>query len=155
MMRFIGKPIDIAKRWKDDGCRLIHIIDADAIKGTPNNLDIYSNLTYFVNVQVECAPIPAIISKLLTLKCRIVLPPSAGSSVADMVEKKLLVAKIAPGASVKDEELAPFHDVILEDADDASVERFDSLGKRIIIYDKDKDKLKKTIKKIWGIISTS
>ena len=42
----------------------------------------------------------------------------------------------------------------MEDADDASVERFDSLGKRVIIYEKDKDKLK-SMKKIWGVISTS
>ncbi len=154
MMRLIGKPIDVAKKWRDQGCKLIHIIDSDAQKGMTTNLDIYDNLTYFVNVQVECAPIPAIFTKLLTLKCRIVLSPSAGASIAAMAEKKLLVAKIASGSVVKDAELAPFHDVILEDADDASVERFDSLGKRVIIYEKDKDKLK-SMKKIWGVISTS
>ena len=155
MKRLLGKPIDVAKRWKDEGCVLIHILDADAIKGTPANLDIYSNMTYFINVQVECAPVKAIITKLLTLKCRVVLRPPEGASVAAMAEKKLLVAIVRSGERPSEKDLAPFHDVILTDADDESVSRCLAFKKRVIIYEKDELKLKKTKNKIWGIISTS
>jgi uncharacterized protein related to proFAR isomerase len=155
MMRLLGKPIDVAKRWKDEGCQLIHILDADAIKGTPTNLDIYSNMTYFINVQVECAPVKTILTKLLRLKCRVVLRPTEGASIAAMAEKKLLVALVRSGERPDKEELAPFHDVILEDADDESVSRCLSFKKRVIIYEKDEKKLKKTKDKVWGVISTS
>jgi hypothetical protein len=155
MMRLLGKPIDAAKIWKDEGCKLIHIVDADAIKGTPTNLDIYSNMTYFINVQVQCAPVKAILTKLLTLKCRVVLRPIDGASIAAMAEKKLLVALVRSGESPGQEELAPFHDVILEDADDESVSRCLSFKKRVIIYEKDELRLKRTKDDVWGVISTS
>lgn len=150
MMRLIGKPVDVAKRWKEEGCKLIHIVDVDALNGTSNNLDIYDNLTFFINVEVECAP--SLATKLLTLKCRVVLPPSAGPAVEGFKEKRLLVAKLPPGHPVDKDELAAFYDVILEQADELSVEKLLSLGKRVIIYEKDKNKVKG---KIWGIISSS
>jgi uncharacterized protein related to proFAR isomerase len=154
MMRLIGKPIDVAKRWKEEGCVLIHIVDTDAIKGTSTNLDIYDNMTYFVNIEVECSPLPAIVTKLLTLKCRVVLPPSAGLSVSGMAERKLLVAKIPSGMEASEKDLENFHDVVLEDSDDVSVRRYRGFGKRVIIYEKDWEKMKER-KKVWGIISTS
>ena len=155
MMRLIGKPIDVAKKWRDQGCKLIHIIDSDAQKGMTTNLDIYDNLTYFVNVQVECAPDPGDLHQAPHAE----MPDSPfsirrgfhsrhGREEAPCREDRVRLCRERCRSS------APFHDVILEDADDASVERFDSLGKRVIIYEKDKDKLK-NMKKIWGVISTS
>jgi len=151
MLRLIGKPLDYAKDLKKRGFLLIHIVDTDALSGMPNNLDVYSNLTYILNVEVECAPELKIVTKLLTLKCRVVLPPSA--DIASMKEKKLLVAKIP--ANYKGDAEA-FHDVVLEDADDAGVDRFDSLGKRVIVFEKDESKLSGKMKgKIFGIITSS
>ena len=86
------------------------------------------------------------IMKLLDLKCRVVLPPE--TPVAKYREKKLLVAKVPEGYSGDAE---GFHDVILENADAKTVKKFESLGKRIIIYEKDESK----IKKAWGVISSS
>lgn len=147
MLRLAGKPLDMAKELKKGGCMLIHIVDMDALSGMTKNLDIYDNLTYVINVQVECAPEPALIMKLLSLKCRVVLPPSA--PIASMKEKRLLVARI-PGGYAGDAE--GFHDVILEDADDALVRRFAALGKRVIIFQKDREKVKE---KVFGVISSS
>ena len=146
MLRHIGKPLDEARRLKKEGCQLIHIVDMDTLAGLSNNLDVYSNLTYVINVQVECAPVAALIMKLLTLKCRVVLPPSFDTS--HMKEKRLLVAKIPKGY---EGDAAGFHDVILEDADEGQARRFTQLGKRIIIYEKDEGKVKEP----WGVISSS
>jgi hypothetical protein len=147
MLRLAGKPLDMAKKLKKGGCVLIHIVDLDALSGMTKNLDIYDNLTYIINVQVECAPEPALIMKLLSLKCRVVLPPSA--PIASMKEKKLLVARIPKGYSG---DAGAFHDVVLEDADDAQVKRFAGLGKRVIIFGKDREKVKE---KVFGVISSS
>ncbi|MCI0503400.1 hypothetical protein L0Y65_01670 [Candidatus Micrarchaeota archaeon] len=151
MLRLIGKPLDFAKDAKKSGCQLIHIIDTDALSGLQNNLDVYDGLTYIINVEVECAPSPVIVMKLLSLKCRVVVPPSA--DIASMKEKKLLVAKIPAGYGG---DADGFHDVILEDADDSAVMRFATLGKRVIIHEKDENKMSgKTKGKIFGIITSS
>lgn len=155
ILRLIGKPLDYAKEQKEAGCKLIHIIDLDAIKGLQSNLDVYDNLTYLINVEVECAPQQDIITRLLNLKCRVVLPLSA--DILSMREKKLLVAKIPAGYSGDAE---GFHDIILEDATDEEVARFVKLGKRVIIYEKDEGKLKGKGKAggkdgIFGVISSS
>ncbi len=151
-MRLLGKPLDAAKALQEKGIKLLHIVDLDALSGAPKNLDVYDGLTYFINVQVECAPRPEFVHKLLSLKCRVVLPPSdmpGSMDVSSMKEKKLLVAKIPPGYTGSAE---GFHDVILQDADDDEVERFTALGKRVIIYDKDRMKVKR---KVWGVIAPS
>jgi hypothetical protein len=147
MLRLAGKPLELAKEKKASGCRLLHIVDSDALSGLQNNLDIYDNLTYIINVQVECAPEPGIVMKLLSLKCRVVLPPSFDTSRID--EKRLLVAKITPDYGGDAE---GFHDVVLEDADEESAQRFAALGKRVIIYEKDREKVKM---KVFGVISSS
>jgi len=147
MLRIAGKPIDIAKGHKGDGCVLIHIVDYDALNGSQANIDIYDNLTFIINVQVECAPDPSLVMKLLSLKCRVVLPPSFDTSA--IAEKRLLVAKIPAGYAGDAE---GFHDVLLEDADEASVMRFGGLGKRVLIYEKDRKKVKS---KVFGVISSS
>jgi hypothetical protein len=150
MLRLIGKPLDFAKESKKGGCQLLHIIDVDALSGLQNNLDVYDGLTYIINVQVECSPSLNVVMKLLSLKCRVVLPPSA--DMASIREKKLLVAKIPKAYAGAAE---GFHDVVLEDADDASVSKFSELGKRVIIYEKDEAGLSgKMRKKLFGIVSS-
>ena len=151
-MRLLGKPQDVAKSLHEGGCMLIHFVDMNALAGASTNFDVYDGLTYFINVEVECAPRAELVHKLLSIKCRVVLPPAdskGGMDVTEMREKKLLVAKIPPGYKG---EAAGFHDVILEEADKAGVERFASLGKRVIIYDKDKGKAKG---RVWGVITPS
>jgi hypothetical protein len=146
-MRLLGKPVDVAKRLKEQGHKLLHIVDQDALKGLSTNLDIYDALTYFINVQVECAPDDTLVKKLLSLKCRVVLQPS-GLDLSGIKERKLLVARIRRGS---EKPLDDFHDVIIEDADDASVKRCRSLGKRVMVFEKDKVE-----EEVWGtIISVS
>ena len=148
-MRMAGKPIDMAKKLKGE-TELLHLVDSDALKGMPTNLDVYNSLTFVINVQVECAPKEEIVKKLLSLKCRVVLPPSFDTS--NLKEKKLLVAKFGKDYDGKAD---GFHDVIIEDADDGSVERFSSYGKRVMVYEADYQLLKKTKKLVWGVISSS
>lgn len=138
MLRLLGNPIELAKRYRKGGYKLLHIIDADALKGLSRSLDIYDKLTFFINVQVECANDERLVRKLLSLKCRVVLPPDADTSAYR--EKSLLVAKI-PGDY--EGEADAFRDVILQDA--KQIRRFTLLGKRVMVYGK-------TDVKVWGSI---
>lgn len=151
MLTLIGKPLDVAKKLKAEGHKLIHIVDKDALAGLSTNLDIYDHLTYFINVEVECAPKEQLIMKLLSLKCRVVLEHSV-LDLSQIREKKLLVAKISPPYPIT---LEHFHDVLLVDADEASVRRFSEMGKRVIVYEKDVGNLKSSLVFVWGVISTS
>lgn len=149
MLSLMGKAVDVAKTLKDEGARLIHVIDTDALAGLTNNLDIYDNLTYFVNVQVECAPIDKVVKKLLSLKCRVVLEPGK-LDLSNIREKKLLVAKVPRDYALP---LPDFNDVIVENADDDAVKRFLAMGKRVIVYETDYRKLETWNRKlIWGVI---
>ncbi|MBU0527453.1 MAG: hypothetical protein ABH983_04690 [Candidatus Micrarchaeota archaeon] len=143
VLRFLGSAVDIAKKIKDDGFKLIHIVDEDALSGSSTNLDVYDTLTCFINVQVEGFSKDDMIKKLLSLRCRVVFPPEA--VVSKYSEKNLLVAKIKSDYSGS---LDGFHDVIIENADDFSIQKFSKLGKRIIIYSQ-----LKTKEKVWGKIS--
>lgn len=143
VLRFLGSAVDIAKKIKDDGFKLIHIVDEDALSGSSTNLDVYDNLTCFINVQVEGFSKDEMIKKLLSLRCRVVLSPE--TDVSKYSEKNLLVAKVKAGYSGS---LDGFHDVILENADEPSIQKFSKLGKRIIIYSE-----LKTKQKVWGKIS--
>lgn len=148
VLRLLGKPVDVARKLKDDGYKLIHIVDLDALAMLSTNLDVYDALTYFINVQVECAPDDRLVKKLLSFKCRVVLAPS-GLDVSQLKEKKLLVAKITKDSV---ESVDDFHDVIIEDADNEIVKKFSSLKKRVIIFDKDKNKVKEVV---WGLITSA
>lgn len=149
MLTLAGKPVDVARRLKEEGAKLIHIVDEDALAGLSSNLDIYDDLTFFINVQVECAPDDALVKKLLSLKCRVVLPPGR-LDVSRYREKKLLVAKVRAG---HEGGLEGFHDVLLEDADDAAVARFSAMGKRVMVYAKDLKKLKSP-QAVWGAVTS-
>lgn len=145
ILRFVGKPLNVAKDLKEN-YKLIHFVDADAISGLSNNLDMYSGLTFFINIQVECAPKLEFVSKLLALKCRVVLDVSAEDTLPlKNLNKNLLVAKISKNYQGKAEF---FKDVILQDYDEVAVKKFTELGKRIIVYENEKTKISKP----WGII---
>lgn len=148
ILRFLGRPVDVAKKLKDEGYKLIHIVDLDALALLSTNLDVYDSLTYFINVQVECGPDDRLVKKLLSLKCRVVLLPSE-LDLSQLRERKLLVAKIPKDFKGS---LDEFHDIILEDGDNESVRKFLSLKKRVIIFDKDKDKVKE---EVWGVITSA
>lgn len=148
MLQFIGKPIDVAKDLKERGFQLIHIVDLDALSGLSRNLDVYDNLTYLLNVQVECASTPSLVMKLLSLKCRVVLHPTA--DVSALKEKKLLVAKIPKGY---EGEAEGFHDVMLDQANTEEAQRFFNLGKRVIVSENDYAGLSTSGRRcVWGII---
>ncbi|MFH1521314.1 MAG: hypothetical protein ABID61_06730 [Candidatus Micrarchaeota archaeon] len=142
-IRFVGKPLDVAKELKKD-YKLLHFVDMDALSGRNTNLDVYNGLTYFINVQVECAPKTDIINKLLTLKCRVVLLPTAELDIS--LNPNLMVAKITSDYTG---DADGFRDVILENYDELNAKKFQKLGKRIIVYENQKPK--KT-KDIWGVI---
>lgn len=138
--RLLGNPVEIAKELKGDGCKLIHIIDEDALKGMAKNLDVYSAMTYFINVQVECAPREEIVRKLLSLRCRVVLPPEA--DISSYEEKNLLVAKLPEGYRGRAD---GFRDVIAQDAKTA--ERMIKMKKRVMLVGTGGD-----TKSLWGAI---
>lgn len=47
-------PVEIAKRWEDNGAKLIHIVDLDgAIEGIPKNQDIIKNIIKSIKTPVE------------------------------------------------------------------------------------------------------
>ncbi|MBI5227566.1 hypothetical protein HY988_03180 [Candidatus Micrarchaeota archaeon] len=145
LLQMLGKPTDIMKKLAGDGYQLVHIVDLDAIAGSSTNLDTFDKLTYFINVQVEFGDRVEFIKKVLNLKCRVVLSPSTSIDLSKLTEKKLLVAKVDDSKSNVDQ----FHDVIIENADSKSIKHYNDQGKRVLIYEKDKEKVKG---EIWGII---
>ncbi len=146
-LTLLGNPVDLAKRLKADGYKLVHIIDQDALKGLSTNLDVYDKLTYVINIEVECRPTLDLVRKLLSLRCRVVLAPSA-LDISGIEEKNLLIAKITPEYTGP---LDDFHDVLIRNADSTSIKRFSEAGKRVIVYEKDK----KPEEKVWGVILSS
>jgi len=138
VMRFIGKPLDIAKKMKGEGHILLHIVDLDE---TESNFDIYDKLTYFINIEVECGENEHLIKRLLEINARVVviLP-----SKLDLKKynKRLLVGKINTEYEGNAEDV---HDIILEKPTEELFLRFKD--RRLIVYDNYKGK-----EKVWGII---
>ena len=152
-MKILGKPIDICKKLQQEGHKLIHIIDKDALTGSSTNFDIYNNLTFFLNIQVEIASREEFVKKLLKINCRVVIPPNPQLDLSKE-SKKLLVAKFRADLDYGMLNIEPFSDVILENADDDSIDLYIAKGKRIIVFESDFKKLKKEkAKKIWGVLN--
>jgi hypothetical protein len=146
ILRFLGKPIDIAKEFKEEGYKLIHIIDEDALKGLSKNFDIYDALTFFINVQVECAPKRSMINKFLSMRCRVVLPHNADFS--GYKERNLLVARLPKDHT---EPFKGFHDAIIEE--ERQIAPLLKAGKRIMVHLSVYQNLSEENRKhIWGII---
>jgi len=149
MLRLIGNPVFVARDMKQEGVKLIHIIDEDAKRGISNNLDIYDKLTFFINIEVECSENEMILGKLLEKKVRVVIKLPAKTDLSKWKGNERLLVGIAPSGYNGDAQ--GVHDVIIEDADDKKVERYAALGKRIIVNEADYKKLK-TKKKVFGVL---
>nr|QNO54469.1 hypothetical protein FMKGKFDM_00002 [Methanosarcinales archaeon ANME-1 ERB7] len=149
ILRLLGKPTGVARDFAEEGRKLIHIIDKEA-RGTSPNFDVYDSLTTFMHIQVECGS--ETFAKLLVgIKARAVvrLPPKFSlEGFSD--DERLLVGIIESGYSGSVEGV---HDLIIENADDKSVEKFSKTKKRLIVKKEDYEKLKtENKKKIWGVL---
>lgn len=151
----IGKPIDIAKKAKNEGATLIHIIDLDAQTGSKANFDIYDKLTYMVNIEVEGPTDPVFIEHLLSINARVVIQLPTKLDLNKWKEKMpLLVGRITGGTNkIADEYktedvpgIEQVQDIIIENADAELMEKLAATGKRIIIYKEDYEKIE-TVKK--------
>lgn len=141
-LSIIGNPVDVAKKLSEK-TKLIHIIDLDALKGSATNLDIYDKLTFFVNIEVECASDEGLIKKLLAVKSRVVVRLPAELSKFQE-QKRLLVGKVSQDY---EGDTSAVHDLVIEDAKEGIVKKFPD--KRVIVYRKD---LEKTKESVWGVI---
>ncbi len=122
----IGKPLDIAKKLSDSGYKLIHIVDENALKGFSTNMDIYDKLTYFINIEVECAPKEDLVRKLTSVRARAVVVPEIDTAG---LEKKLLVAKLEGDIEY---DLDGFNDLFL--ASEAAEKKYEKSKKRKITF---------------------
>lgn len=47
-------PVEIAMRWKEKGCKYLHLVDLDgALNGTPQNIDVIKQIVKKVNIPVQ------------------------------------------------------------------------------------------------------
>ena len=144
-MRLLGKPLDLAKKMKDTGYLLIHIVDLDAKKGMETNFDVYDKLTFFINIEVECGENERFVKRLIEIKSRVVLDLPSKLDLGKFAEhKRLIVGKIKKDYAGDAKEV---HDIILEGPTKELFSRFKS--RRLIVYDNYKGK-----EKIWGTISS-
>ena len=142
VMRLLGNPVEIAKKFKEEGYILLHIIDLDAEKGMETNFDVYDKLTCFINIEVECNK-EHFIGRLIKIKSRVVVQLPSELNLKKWKEnKRLLVGKIGKDYHEKAEEV---HDLILEEPTDELFRKFKE--KRLIVYENYKGK-----EKVWGII---
>jgi len=130
ILRLKGNPVGLIKKMKDEGIKLVHIIDQDAINGLKTNLDIYNALTFVLNIEVEGVKDEKMIEKLLSMNARIVFELPSKFDLKKWKNKiRLLVGKIPENYEGNAEEV---YDVIVE----KDIEKFKKLGKRVIIYKK-------------------
>jgi phosphoribosylformimino-5-aminoimidazole carboxamide ribonucleotide (ProFAR) isomerase len=149
IMRFIGKPTDVAKKLKDEGYDMIHILDVDALKGLKTNFDVYNHLTFTINIEVDCGDREDLITHLLTVKSRVIITLPTKLDLKKYKETKLMVGKIA---ATFDGDSSAVNDLIVENADDAAVAKF-SKSNRVLVYAADFEKLnEKSKKKIFCVI---
>ena len=143
-LSIIGNPVDVAKKLAEKA-KLIHMIDLDALKGVSANFDIYDKLTFFVNIEVECAPKEQLIKKLLAVKSRVVVKlPAELSEFKE--QKRLLVGKIPVDYKG---DTSQVHDLVIENAEGEVGKLFPE--KRVIVYSKDLAGVKDR-EKLWGVI---
>ena len=142
IMRFVGKPIDFAKKLKEMGFGLLHIMDVDAEKGLENNFDVYDKLGYIMNIELECND-ERFFHKLLSIGTRVVVGLPAKIDLKKFSEhKKLLVGKID---SRFEGEIDGVNDLIIDKADIRSLKKYHAAGKRILVYAKDYKKEMETM----------
>lgn len=89
---FSERPADIARRWEDDGARLLHVVDLDgALRGAPCNLATIGEIIKAVEIPVEVSgglrSLDAVEAMLKLGAARVVLGTAA-------VENRALVAEL-------------------------------------------------------------
>ncbi|MBU0590689.1 hypothetical protein KKF81_01445 [Candidatus Micrarchaeota archaeon] len=156
IMRITGKPGDVAKTLAEKGYKLLHIIDLDAGTGTSPNFDVYNSLTHFINIQVESKKDvidQEFLKKLVDVKARVIIKLPASFDLAKLsLSERLLVGKID---SNYDGDVAGVYDLIIENADDKTIEKFVKTKKRLIVSQDNYSKLKlKNQKLVWAVIES-
>lgn len=142
-MRLLGRPVETAKKLKEQGYILLHIVDLDA--KTETNFDVYDKLTYFINIQVECGKNENLIKRLLDVNARVVVDLPTEINLEKYKEKRrLLVGRIGKNYQGNAENV---YDVILAKPSSDLFSKF--RNKRLIVYEDYKGK-----EKVWGIISS-
>ncbi|MBI2079961.1 hypothetical protein HYT84_04285 [Candidatus Micrarchaeota archaeon] len=134
VLRLIGKPIELANKWKKEGIKLIHIIDLDASLGSSTNFDLYNSLTYLINIQVEGVKDEKLLEKLLSIGARVVVSLPTKIDLRKFEDKKkLLVGKINAVTNTES-----VHDLILESESKEILEL--AKGRRLIVFGEKKRK---------------
>lgn len=146
-IRLVGNAVDVIKMLYKRRVKLIHINDEDLNNKNTTNFDVYNNLTYFINIQVE-ADDEKIIQKLIEVRARIVIKlPTKINLKRFEKDKNLLVGVV----NTKFEgDVSQVNDLIIENADYETVKKYHELGKRIIVHKKDLTKEMKDI--VFGVI---
>ena len=138
MLRFIGKPIELARQLKKQGFELLHIIDSDAQKGSETNFDIYDKLTYLMHSEIECGENEDFIEQLLKINARVVINlPTKIDLKKFSNKKKLIVGKIDANY---EGDVSGVYDLIIENATPENVEKYHKMKRRILVYKKDYQK---------------
>lgn len=50
---YSDNPLSVARRWQDDGAKVVHIVDLSAALGEPDNADIVEHITREIDIDVE------------------------------------------------------------------------------------------------------
>jgi phosphoribosylformimino-5-aminoimidazole carboxamide ribonucleotide (ProFAR) isomerase len=129
-LKIIGKPADLARDWKKEGVKLIHIIDMDAMNGNTTNFDVYDTLTYIMNVQVEGANTEKMIAKLLNVDARVIIELPTKLNLSKFSEKKrLMVGKITDAKDMSND----VYDIYYPGTDEKTAEKLLKTKRRIIL----------------------
>lgn len=135
-------PLEVAKRWEENGARLIHLVDLDgAIEGTPKNQDIIKKIAGSIKIPVEIGggirDLKVIRDYLGTKTVQRVIIGTIAQENPAFTEKacKLFPGRIAVGIDAKDGIVATrgWAKVTQERAIDMA-KRLEGLGVSCIIY---------------------
>jgi phosphoribosylformimino-5-aminoimidazole carboxamide ribotide isomerase len=50
---YLGKPLSVAKKWEEEGARIIHIVDLDSALGLGNNLNIIEEIVKNLKISIQ------------------------------------------------------------------------------------------------------
>lgn len=50
---YLGKPLSVAKRWEEEGARIIHIVDLDSALGFGNNLKVIEEIVKNLKIPIH------------------------------------------------------------------------------------------------------
>lgn len=130
ILRQAGRPMDILQKIPED-VKILHIVDLNAKDGNMTNLDLYDNMTYKLNIEVECAPKEEILRKLFALGTRAVLDLPCPIDLKKFEKKKrLLVGKVT--GEERDEGVFDYY---AESEDAATIAKI-AKKKRVLVYSK-------------------